>query len=88
MAQRTITMDGVTWEVGPTGSVTQYTRDEFGVLFHKRGGTEADQRVARYAPMGSRSAENSLAELSERELRELYRRSQPAWTSPETGYAR
>lgn len=88
MAQRTITMNGVTWEISPTGRVTQYSRDEFGVLFHKQGGTEAEQRVARFAPMGSRSSENALAELSEHELRELYQRSQPAWTSPETGYAR
>jgi hypothetical protein len=88
MAQRTIMMDGTTWEISPTGRVTQYTRDEFGVLFRKRGGTDAEQRVARFSPMGSRSSETALAELSERELRALYQRSQPAWTSPETGYAR
>jgi hypothetical protein len=87
MAHRTISMDGATWEISPTGRVTQYARDEFGVRFQKRGGTDADQRVARFAPMGSRASEDALAELSDYELRELYQRSQPAWTSPETGYA-
>lgn len=88
MAQRTISMNGATWEISPTGRVTQYSRDEFGVLFRKQGGGDADQRVARFAPMGSRASEDALAELSDHELRELYQRSQPAWTSPETGYAR
>jgi hypothetical protein len=88
MAQRTITADGVIWEISPTGRVTQYSRDEFGVLFRRQGGTAADQRVARFAPMGSRAPEDAMAELSDHELRELLGRSQPAWTSPETGYAR
>ncbi len=88
MAQRTITMDGATWEISPTGGVTQYSRDEFGVLFHKQGGTEADQRVARFAPVGTRAPEMALNELSDHQLRELWQRSQPAWTSPETDYAR
>lgn len=88
MAQRSITMDGATWDISPTGRVTQYTRDEFGVLFRKQGGTDADQRVARFAPMGARAQETALDELSDHQLRELWQRSQPAWTSPETGYAR
>lgn len=29
---------------------------------------------------------SSLAELTERQLQDLFRRSQPAWTSPESGY--
>ncbi|HWA57736.1 MAG TPA: hypothetical protein VG692_10805 [Gemmatimonadales bacterium] len=86
MPARQLEIDGATWDVAPTGRVTQYTRDEFGVLFRRRDGTEV--RVSRYAPLGSRHAEDSLAELSERELRELWKRSQPAWTAPETGYRR
>jgi len=40
----------------------------------------------RYAPVGSRSPDAALAELSERELVELFRQSQPAWTAPEGAY--
>ncbi|HSB54130.1 MAG TPA: hypothetical protein VLD58_07225 [Gemmatimonadales bacterium] len=86
MPARQFDIDGSTWEVAPTGRVTQYTRDEFGVIFRRQDGAEV--RVARYAPLGSRQAEDSLAQLSDRELRELWTRSQPAWTAPETGYGR
>jgi len=87
MPPRQIEVAGDTWEVTPTGRVTQYARDEFGLLFRRRG-SAPETRVARYAPIGSRYSEDSLAELSERELRELWSRSQPAWTAPETGYQR
>jgi hypothetical protein len=83
---RSIEIAGSSWEVAPTGRVTQYTRDEFGVMFRRRDGAEV--RIARYAPLGSRVLEDSLAEMSERELRELWTRSQPAWTAPETEYRR
>lgn len=86
MPQRNITIDGATWDVSPTGRVTQYSRDEFGLTFLRRGTGEI--RVARYSPLGSRAPESSLAELSERQLRELWQRSQPSWTAPETGYRR
>jgi hypothetical protein len=53
-------------------------------------GTGADRevRVTRYSPVGVRSREQSLAELSEERLRELFEYSQPSFTSPEAGYAR
>jgi hypothetical protein len=86
MSPRTIDVDGQRWEVGPSGRVTQYHRDEFSVQFRRAGG--ADTRIARYAPLGARSPEDSLAELSERQLRELFQRSQPSWTAPETQYRR
>lgn len=86
MPARQLDLDGTTWEVAPSGRVTQYARDEFGVMFRRRDGAEV--RVSRYSPLGSRHSEDSLAELSDRELRELFIRSQPAWTSPETGYSR
>jgi hypothetical protein len=86
MPARQLDIDGSTWEVAPTGRVTQYTRDEFGVTFRRRDGAEV--RVTHYSPLGSRHAEDSLAELSDRELRELWTRSQPAWTAAETGYSR
>jgi hypothetical protein len=88
MPQRTIAIDDAEWEVAPTGRVTQYSRDEFGLIFRRRGGDPSEARIVRYAPLGSRAPENALAELSEYQLRELWSRSQPAWTAPETGYRR
>jgi hypothetical protein len=88
MPQRNIQINGETWEVAPTGRVTQYTRDEFGLLFRRKGGSDAEVRVVRYSPLGSRAPEDSLAELSDAQLAELWQRSQPAWTAPETGYRR
>lgn len=86
MPPRQIKTDDGTWEVAPTGRVTQYTRDELGVTFRNLGNNET--RVTRYAPMGSRFSEDSLAELSEQELRNLLSRSQPGWTAPELEYRR
>jgi hypothetical protein len=87
MPTRTIQVDGNAWEVSPTGRVTQYHRDEFSVQFRLLGGAPV-VRVTRYAPIGSRSPDDSLGELSEYQLRELFERSQPSWTAPETGYQR
>jgi hypothetical protein len=86
--QRTITVDGQRWEVGPTGRVTQYTRDEFGIEFRRADPAGDTVRIARYTPLGARSWELSLTELSDQTLQELFRRSQPSWTAPETGYRR
>ncbi|HTS89410.1 MAG TPA: hypothetical protein VMG41_13035 [Gemmatimonadales bacterium] len=88
MSPKAIQIDGQAWEVSPSGRVTQYTRDELSLIFHRQGGTAAEDRVVRYSPVGSRIPEDSLAELGEQQLRELFRRSQPAWTAPETGYSR
>jgi YD repeat-containing protein len=88
MSRRILDIDGARWEVSPSGRVTQYTRDEFGLLFGKGTGTDREERVVRYSPLGSRSPEASLNELSDFQLAELFRRSQPSWTSPETGYRR
>lgn len=86
--QRTITVAGQRWEVSPTGRVTQYTRDEFGLEFRRRDAAGDEIRVARYAPVGARAWEVSLAELSDADLGTLFQRSQPSWTAPETGYRR
>ena len=51
-----------------------------------RSGPERRRRFSRYAPVGSRSPEAALAELSEQELVKLFRESQPAWTAPEGAY--
>ena len=88
MAKRAIEIDGERWEVAPSGRVTQYTRDEFGLIFIKGTGPNREMRVVRYSPLGSRAPEDSLSELSDRELRSLWEHSQPSWTAPETGYRR
>ena len=51
-------------------------------------GAGREQRVARYTPLGAKSRELSLSQLSDQELRELLAHSQPSWTSPEMGYRR
>jgi len=88
MPTRTIEVDGSTWAVTPSGRVTQYSRDEFTLLFTQGTGPDRIERVTKYAPLGARSRELSLDELSDGQLAELFRRSQPSWTSPDTGYRR
>ncbi len=86
MARPTIVVDGSTWKVYPTGRVTVYGKDEFGLLFELGTGPERKRRFTRYSPLGSKSSDASLAELTERQLVDLFHQSQPAWTSPEGGY--
>ena len=86
MARRTITVDSETWEVRPSGRVTVYGRDQMGLMFQHGTGPGRRRRFTRFAPVGSRSPEAAFAELSDRELVELLRASQPAWTSPEGEY--
>jgi hypothetical protein len=88
MARRRIQVDGESWEVAPSGRVTVYDRDEFGLVFRKGSGSGAERRYGRYSPLGSRYREASLAELSDRQLVELFRQSQPEWTSPAGRLAR
>ena len=38
MPVRTITVKGQRWEVRPSGRVTQYDKDEFGLMFIRRDG--------------------------------------------------
>ena len=88
MARRTIYIDGERWYVYPSGRVTQYTRDEFGLVFEKGTGSDRIRRVSRYSPLSARRPDKALSELSERQLVAFFEQSQPAWTSPETLYAR
>lgn len=88
MARRTVELDGERWEVYPSGRVTVYGRDEFGLIFQKGDGPERVIRVTRYSPLGARRWDAALSQLSDRELETLFRQSQPAWTSPEAGYGR
>ncbi len=86
MPARTIDVNGTTWTVAPSGGVTQYTRDEFTMLFTKGTGPDREERVAKYSPIGARSRELSLSEMTDLQLTDLFARSQPSWTSPDTGY--
>ena len=88
MPQRIIEVDGEHWSVSPAGRVTQYEKDEFSLRFIRQPAGSAPDRIVRYSPLGSKSRENSLARMSEAELIELFRVSQPSWTSPELGYRR
>ncbi len=88
MPRRFIEVDGDSWTVSASGRLTQYTKDEFGLIFTRGTGGKGEQRVVRYSPPGAKSRELSLEELSDQELRELLAHSQPSWTAPEMGYRR
>ena len=88
MPRRIIEVGGAEWEVAVSGRITQYLKDEFGLVFTRGTGRDREIRVARYTPLGAKSQELALAELSDQELRDLLAHSQPAWTAPETGYQR
>ncbi|MEO8295855.1 MAG: hypothetical protein ABI613_10110 [Gemmatimonadota bacterium] len=88
MPRRRIEIGGEEWTVTSTGRVTQYSRDEFGLLFARGSGPGRERRVMRFSPMGSRSPEAALDQLTAEQLRSYFTMSQPAWTAPETGYRR
>jgi len=88
MPARTIEIDGAKWEVYPSGYITQYTQDEYGLIFSRGAGKDREVRVTRYSPQGSRSRERAFAELPDAQLKDLFEQSQPSFTSPEAGYAR
>lgn len=88
MPARLIEVNGQAWSVMPSGFITQYDQDEFGLFFTRGAGEEREVRVTRYSPQGSRSREQSFAELSDERLRLLFEQSQPGFTSPEAGYTR
>lgn len=87
MPTRSISIDGRAWRVFPSGYVTQYDYDEFGLLFVSGTGDSREVRVTRFSPHGTRSREQALAELPDEEVRRLFAQSQPGETSPEAGYA-
>jgi hypothetical protein len=74
--------------VAESGRRSQFTKDEFSLVFTRSHGGPAEQRIARYSPRGVKSRELALARLGDDELRELLGRSQPSWTAPEAGYRR
>ena len=86
MPTRTVNIGGRSWRVFPSGRVTQYDRDEFALMFVGESNGKREVRVTRYSPVGARSREKSLAELSDAELARLFDTSQPGETSPEADY--
>ena len=86
MPTRLLNAAGRTWRVFPSGRVTQYDRDEFGLLFVTGTGDDREVRVTRFSPHGTRSREEALSELPDEEVRRLFAQSQPGETSPEAGY--
>jgi hypothetical protein len=86
MPARTVTIDGNDWSVFPSGFLTQYVGDEFGLIFVRGTGDAREVRVTRYSPVGAHAREQSLAEMETAELTELFRMSQPSDRSPEAGY--
>jgi len=87
MPSRSIAIEGATWQVSPSGYVTQYDGDEFALVFSKGNGDAREVRVTRFSPTGTRSREQALAEMADADLCLLFARSQPSNTSPEAGYA-
>jgi hypothetical protein len=88
MPSRSIQAGGKSWLVYPSGRVTQYDRDEFALVFVAGTGTSREVRVTRYSPVGARSREKSLVEMSDADLQRLFGYSQPSDTSPEADYAK
>jgi hypothetical protein len=86
MPSRTVAIEGRTWRVYPSGFVTAFDRDEFGLLFVHEAEGHREVRLTRYSPQGTGARDASLDGLSDARLAELFRHSQPADTAPETGY--
>jgi len=86
MPSRSLTIDGRKWIVSPSGRITQNDRDEFGLVFVHGSGDSRTIRVTRYSPVGSRSRERALVELTDGDLARLFESSQPSDTSPEANY--
>lgn len=88
MPARTIEVDGTPWTVALSGRRTQYNRDEYTLVFTRGSGPEREERTMRYSPLGSKNHEVALSALSDDLLRDLLRRSQPSWTTPDLEYRR
>ena len=87
MPSRQLEIDGRQWQVYPSGYITQYDADEFGLIFVHGVADAREVRLTRYSPGGVRSREQSLAEMTDAEVRRHFAMSQPSATSPEAGYA-
>ncbi len=88
MTRRTIEIDGETWNVYPSGRVTVYNSDELALVFEKGTGPDRILRATRFSPRGAKRRDAALLEVPDSRLRELFRSSQSAGSSPELGYRR
>ncbi len=89
MIERRITVDGAAWKAYIAGRFTVYERDEFPLVFERVSADgKPERRCTRFSPLGAKSRDEALAELTDAELAALFRSSQPDWTSPELNYAR
>lgn len=86
IATRTITQAGARWAVAPSGFVTQFVGDEFGIVFTRLDADATEVRFSRYSPGGTRSREASFESLSDATLLRLLAMSQPSARAPEGGY--
>jgi hypothetical protein len=86
IATRTVFHDGARWAVTTSGFITQSVADEFGLVFTKLDGEQAEVRFARYSPVGTRSREASFEALSDASLLRFLHTSQPSVRAPEGGY--
>ena len=87
IATRTIAHDGARWAVAPSGFITQYVGDEFGLVFTRVDDALTEVRFSRYSPGSVRSREASFESLSDAALTRLLSTSQPSVRAPEGGYS-
>ena len=87
IATRMITHDGARWAVAPSGFITQYVGDEFGLVFTRVDDALTEVRFSRYSPGSVRSREASFESLSDAALTRLLSTSQPSVRAPEGGYS-
>lgn len=87
MARVIVDAVGAVWEVAQSGRRTQYSGDELSLEFRRIEGGTAERRFARFSPRGAKAAEVALEEATDHALLALLGTAQPAWTSPEGGYA-
>ena len=70
--------------MAPSGFITQYDGDEFGLVFTRLDGDGADVRFSRYSPGSLRSREASFDALSDATLLlRLFLSSQTSARAPE-----
>ena len=87
MPRRIIEVNGEPWEVAVSGRVTQYTKDEFGLVFSRGTGPDRERRVARYSPLGAKSRELSLASSATRSCATCWRTRSRRGPRPNWGTA-
>lgn len=88
MTARTVSHNGVRWSAVPSGFITQFVGDEFGIVFQRMDAERADVRFSRYSPRGTRSRDAAFAALSDAALLRLLLASQSSARAPEGGYRR